>query len=599
MNNDVAIFLDLDNVVIGAAEAGLTFDIALILNHIEEITEGRIVLQRAYGDWRQRPNLTRALAATGFELQSSVRLSNNSKNLADMQLVVDAMSTLVDGRIFATYVLITGDRDFAPLVQALRKRGKQVVGAGVRHTSSSSLVRLCDRYIYYDDVAKKAFKMEDAQIADLIERSLDQLLQEKEQVPASLLKQRMQALSKGAFARSPQGRRSFRKLLAEFPGQVMMQQDGTTLFVTRPGHLAAAVTEKSNPKSLTDEATNSLVDQALDDMLQDNQRVRASLFKQQLQKLSNGIFNEEAQGVDRFLKFLEMYPEKIRIEHEGTTLYVSRPGTDALDSNNEPADRMVSTVAPDNGRDGVQANSNGALSRQDAVALLGQALDHLLSNQEKVRASLLKQEMMALSKGAFNEADLGYDTYRQFLEDQSSSLRVQQRGTTLMVRRPKAYVEPKMLHAYYRTELKKLGLRVVPSQGRLAVLHDLVDLLRRQPGVPWRQLIDHLADRYRRAGQLEVSKSHIGDVLRLARRAGIIKAVNGGSLSASPVFLEVEGERSFQESVIRCDAIYLSQIMDLDQALDLEEASIALYESPDRSRYLKVILSRYVTNEQV
>jgi hypothetical protein len=387
-------------------------------------------------------------------------------------------------------------------------------------------------------------------------------------------------------------------LLSEFPDQVKIRQEGTTLYVNRFDQRPATVAGNATPDSLTEEATSSLIDRALDDMLQDNRRVRASLFKQHLQKLSNGIFNEEAQGFDRFLKFLEEYPEKIRVEHEGTTLYVSRAGAVESGAGQAPATTTPSTVAPGSGQDGDQAKANGSLSKHDAVLILGQALEHLLSRQEKVRASLLKQEMLALSKGAFSEADLGYDTYRQFLEDQSDSIRVQQRGTTLMVRRPKAYVEPRLLHTHYRTELKKQGLRVVPSQVRLAILHDLVDLLERQPGVPWRRLIDHLADHYRRSGHLQVSKSRIGDVLRLARRAGIIKAANGGSLSASPVVLQVEGERIFQESVMRCDAIYLSQIARLDQPLELEEASIALYESPDRARYLKVILNRTIQNEQ-
>ena len=124
MNNDIAVFLDLDNLVIGAGEAELTFDINLVLVHLQASTEGRIVLRRAYGDWRQKADLTKELAAAGFELQSAVRLSSNSKNLADMQMTVDAMSTLIDRQNFETYVLVTGDRDFAPLVQALQKRGQ-------------------------------------------------------------------------------------------------------------------------------------------------------------------------------------------------------------------------------------------------------------------------------------------------------------------------------------------------------------------------------------------------------------------------------------------------------------------------------------------
>lgn len=121
MNNDVAIYLDLDNLVIGAKQSNLTFDINLILQEIVRLTNGRIVLRRSYGDWRQGQKLLKEITAAGFTTQSTVRLNNFSKNLADMQIVVDSMDTLIDGNMYNTYVLISGDRDFTPLVQSLQK----------------------------------------------------------------------------------------------------------------------------------------------------------------------------------------------------------------------------------------------------------------------------------------------------------------------------------------------------------------------------------------------------------------------------------------------------------------------------------------------
>ncbi|MCA9977246.1 MAG: NYN domain-containing protein, partial [Anaerolineales bacterium] len=115
MTNDVAVFLDLDNLVIGAKQANLTFNINLILDHIKKITNGRIVLRRSYGDWRQSRDQLKDLTSAGFTTQSTVPINNFSKNLADMQIVVDAMDTLVDGHQYSTYVLMTGDRDFTPL----------------------------------------------------------------------------------------------------------------------------------------------------------------------------------------------------------------------------------------------------------------------------------------------------------------------------------------------------------------------------------------------------------------------------------------------------------------------------------------------------
>jgi uncharacterized LabA/DUF88 family protein len=152
--NDVAIFLDLDNLLIGSRQAGLHFDIRRIVDYLKEMTRGRVVLRRAYGDWRQNGSVPEELATVGFELQSTVRLSEVSKNLADMQMVVDAMDTLVDGHHFSTYVIMTGDRDFTPLVQGLRRRGKKVIGVGVKHTASQSLMDLCDHYLFYEEIIR-------------------------------------------------------------------------------------------------------------------------------------------------------------------------------------------------------------------------------------------------------------------------------------------------------------------------------------------------------------------------------------------------------------------------------------------------------------
>lgn len=234
MARDVAIFLDLDNIVIGANEANLYFDINIILDHVKAMTEGRIVLRRAYGDWRQDQSIPRQLAAAGFELQSSVRLSSLDKNLADMQLVVDAVETLIDGYNFTTYVLVTGDRDFVPLVQALRKRGKHVIGIGVRHTTSSSLVNLCDEYIYYGDLAQAQREVSDAKVREWLQQATQELFEDNGRILASVLRDRVQQISNEEFSETHQGKMSFTELLGRFPTLVQVQREGTVVYVSLP-----------------------------------------------------------------------------------------------------------------------------------------------------------------------------------------------------------------------------------------------------------------------------------------------------------------------------------------------------------------------------
>lgn len=579
MSEDVAIYLDLDNVLIGAQEANLTFDINLILEHVEALTNGRIVLRRAYGDWRQRAQQTKEMAAAGFELQSTVRLGNNSKNLADMQMVVDAMSTLIDGHDYGTYVLISGDRDFAPLVQALRKRGKQVVGTGVKHTTSQRLVQLCDHFIFYDQLAAAADQFMDDQMTDLLQRALDQLLQETVRVPASLLKQRVKSLSKGAFCRSPQGKMNFSRLLGRYPHIVQLEQEGTTLFARRPGSPAPqqlVVTDKSG-QQLPESEVKELLQQALDQLLQDRDHVRASILKQRMQDLSNGSFDETLQGDKSYRKFLDRHQDLVDIDQEGSTIYVLRAGSETTSLPSSELKQLTNT---------------------EAKTLLESALADLLVDQNRVRASLLKQRMQELSDGSFDESYLGDDSFRQFLERYPTLVQAQQKGTTLLISRPENYTEPEELHLVYRSSLKKRGLRVVPSDIRLMVLKDLVTLLQHRPHLEWRQIVNHLAAYYQRAGQHEISKSYVNDILRLARRAEVIGVQNGGSLATAAVTLRLTGDRVFQETVVKCDLTCLHELQNLDEPFNLEQASIALYENASHARYLKVILNRFSNNGQ-
>lgn len=233
MTNDIAIFLDLDNLVIGAKQANLPFDINLILEHIKKLTNGRIVLRRSYGDWRQSQKLMQDLAAAGFNTQSAVRLNNYSKNLADMQIVVDTMDTLVDGHQYSTYVLMTGDRDFTPLVQSLRKRGKRVIGVGIKSATSRSLSSLCDQYIYYEDLVPTP-ELAESQIEELLVRALNEQLKEQPRVRASVLSQRMQELSRGLFDKNSYGEKSFGKFLARYPHLAELEQETSTTYVRRP-----------------------------------------------------------------------------------------------------------------------------------------------------------------------------------------------------------------------------------------------------------------------------------------------------------------------------------------------------------------------------
>ncbi|MBP6789081.1 MAG: NYN domain-containing protein, partial [Candidatus Promineofilum sp.] len=233
MANDVAIFLDLDNLVIGARDANLAFDVNLIIDDVKRRTGGRVVLRRAYsGNLRQDQKLIKDIATAGFTMQSAVPLNNFGKNLIDMYMVVDTMDTLVDGQQYTTYVLVTGDRDFLPLIHALRRRGKHVIGVGLRNTTSESLMSLCDEYVYYEDLLP-APPLSDGEAEVLLTQAIDSLLIDDERVRASVVKERMIELSGGQFGRFQYSDTSFSKFLNRYPGRIIVEKDGTTTYIRR------------------------------------------------------------------------------------------------------------------------------------------------------------------------------------------------------------------------------------------------------------------------------------------------------------------------------------------------------------------------------
>jgi hypothetical protein len=321
---------------------------------------------------------------------------------------------------------------------------------GVRHTSSNSLVNLCDDYFYYDDMASSAMKLAEAEVADLLQRSINQLLQNEKSVPASLLKQRMQALSKGTFNRSPMGKQSFNKFLGGFTDIVKTYQEGTTLFVCSPSTVVGNETVISN-KPLSKEDVSMLLEKAMTQLVKVDEKVQASLLKQYIQELSGGAFDENKQGIKSFRKFLEHHHQIVQVEQEGTTLYVRRT------SSSKGSAQSAKPLTP--------------VSLEEAEKLLAAALSKLVTEeQSRVRASLLKQEMQNLSEQVFSETALGFENFRDFLAKFPATAAFQQKGTTLYVFPPEQEPEPVPLHLQYRSELKKRGLRVIPSDIRLSVI---------------------------------------------------------------------------------------------------------------------------------
>jgi uncharacterized protein (TIGR00288 family) len=150
---NIAVFADYENVAIGVRDAKYpSFDINLVLQRL--LDKGNVVVKKAYSDWDRYRAAVRQLHEAAFELIEIPHVSYSGKNSADIRLVVDALDLCYTKAHVDVFVIISGDSDFSPLVSKLRENNKQVIGLGVKNSSSDLLIDNCDEFIYYDDLVR-------------------------------------------------------------------------------------------------------------------------------------------------------------------------------------------------------------------------------------------------------------------------------------------------------------------------------------------------------------------------------------------------------------------------------------------------------------
>lgn len=149
----MALYCDFENVALGAREAKYTrFDIGKVLERL--LLKGNIVLKKAYCDWDRYKDFKRDMHEAAFELIEIPHVRISGKNSADIRMVVDALDLCYTKSHVDTFVIISGDSDFSPLVSKLRENNKTVIGVGIKQSSSDLLIANCDEFIYYDDLVR-------------------------------------------------------------------------------------------------------------------------------------------------------------------------------------------------------------------------------------------------------------------------------------------------------------------------------------------------------------------------------------------------------------------------------------------------------------
>src|SRR5512142_1576052 len=150
----MAVFCDFENVALGVREAKYEkFDIGKILERL--LLKGSIVVKKAYCDWERYRDFKKGMHDAAFELIEIPHVRMSGKNSADIRMVVDALDLCYTKSHVDTFVIISGDSDFSPLVSKLRENNKVVIGVGVKNSSSDLLIANCDEFIYYDDLVRE------------------------------------------------------------------------------------------------------------------------------------------------------------------------------------------------------------------------------------------------------------------------------------------------------------------------------------------------------------------------------------------------------------------------------------------------------------
>ncbi|HEX4779391.1 MAG TPA: NYN domain-containing protein [Usitatibacter sp.] len=150
----IAVFCDFENVALGVREAKYDrFDIGKVLERL--LLKGSIVVKKAYCDWERYKEFKAPMHQASFELIEIPHVRQSGKNSADIRMVVDALDLCYTKSHVDTFVIVSGDSDFSPLVSKLRENDKTVIGVGVKKSTSDLLVSACDEFIYYDDLVRE------------------------------------------------------------------------------------------------------------------------------------------------------------------------------------------------------------------------------------------------------------------------------------------------------------------------------------------------------------------------------------------------------------------------------------------------------------
>ena len=240
----IALFIDFENIALGLrGKKAKSFNMHLVLERLLE--KGRIIVKRAYADWTRYTDYKRDLHEAAIELIEIPARVQTGKNSADIRLVVDALDLCYTKEHLDTFVIVSGDSDFSPLVSKLKENNKQVIGLGLRDATSSLLADNCDQFLFYEELVQTApsplagtnVSAKKQEAFTIVLDAIAALLREnKEVLYSSMIKDTIKR-KKPAFSENAYGFRTFSELLEDAARQGLVQltrdqRSGGTYVVT-------------------------------------------------------------------------------------------------------------------------------------------------------------------------------------------------------------------------------------------------------------------------------------------------------------------------------------------------------------------------------
>lgn len=231
----LAVFIDFENLALGfKGKKDKRFDIQKVLERLVE--KGKIIVKKAYADWADYAEYKKPLHEAAIELIEIPKRSLSGKNSADIRLCVDAIDLCYSKEHINTFVIVSGDSDFSPLVSKLKENGKRAIGLGMKESSSNLLINNCDEFIYYEDLERpigtppkieQDLPEKKREAFQLLVDSVVALVRENKEVLWSSMVKETIKRKKPSFNESYHGYRTFSDLLedAEKEGIIRLRTD--------------------------------------------------------------------------------------------------------------------------------------------------------------------------------------------------------------------------------------------------------------------------------------------------------------------------------------------------------------------------------------